>query len=222
MEKGLLEGRFGGIELIAGDIPPRRDLRKIPFIGASEDGFSPLGIELDRENGWDGAAHIANAIREAHYGPLVALLDRPGASRKLALVQSNRGPFYEDKHAPQGDPKRAWRDFYYRAGWILFNEMNDRWKPREVQMSHLTGHLWVPGMLEATLNALKNLLGSRKLSLKRVFLDSCCYEPGLLEAALVTVADTHNTHRSFDYRQLDPKAIGLPEDSAITIYTGGL
>jgi hypothetical protein len=226
MEKGVLEGRFGGIKLIAGNISKRHNLRKMPFLGASEDGFSPLGIELAREKAWSREwrriHQIVNAIRDANQGPLVAFYDCPIAPRRLALIQSNRGQFYEANHAPQGAPRRAWRDFYYRAGWILFKEMNDRWKPREIQMSHLTGHLWVPGMLEATLNAVKNLLRSRNLSLERIFLDTCCYEPGLLDAALATLSDAHRDHRSFKYSELEPELIGLTNDPAITIFTGGL
>jgi hypothetical protein len=174
-----------------------------PLICASEMGFCPLGDEL-RFGRWSPAVQglvgrIADAMRYSESGLLLALLDLEDAPRRLALVQDNRGPFYERRYGGDHAQAKGWKDFYYSAGYYLAERIDDLWAAPEVELAHPTGWRWHPNVAPPFLEGLRARHISRPLALERVRVNGCCDGPAAIAAALAIVnreplADHRNLH----------------------------
>ena len=157
--------------LARGEEPPPRT----PFLGGGETGFSPIEAII-RTYPLDLAQVVGSAvnrIREHNEGAFVGFVSPEVASRPLCFIQSNRGPFYEGDLAPQGVPRQAWRDFYYATSWVAIETICREWKSDSIEISHLSGHSWLPGIMECLLEALGHHLDEGTLSLRAVYFNSC-------------------------------------------------
>lgn len=147
-----------------------------PLVTAAEAGFHPLGAAGGTSD--DNVAAFC-ATRVAPRGQYLGLFDADGGKR-FALVQDDRGTFYERHHPRSG---HAWRDWFYAAGYVLFTELDARWRATDVVLAHPTGHGWgsrvAPGlrdMPEAFLEGLGQALDAHALALRRVWFDTCCLD----------------------------------------------
>ncbi len=149
-----------------------------PFVACGEIGFCPLG-SLIKDFPMNTHSIIQNNVNEMRYaedGGWIMLFDLPGISRKIAAIQSNRGTFYENRHAKQGRPKSVWRDFYYSGTYTILSNINKLWSPQSLEISHLTGTDWVGGLLPTFMDALHNLLDNEEVSFKSIYFNKCCLE----------------------------------------------
>jgi len=147
------------IRLGADDVPAGA-----PLVCASEVGYSPLGALL----AGDARAKIApfaDWIRYSSSGAYVALIDSPPAPRPLGLIQTDRGPFYRQRHSRRDV---VWRDFYYATVYAVLSAMDDRWSASDVELAHPTGYGWPQDLVIVVQEVLRHLDVKSTMSLRRV------------------------------------------------------
>lgn len=168
----VLRGRLAEIEVVVGAVERPGH---VPFVCASETGYSPLGPALG------GARNVLTPLvdwmRSTTNGAYVALVDEPPARRPLAIIQSNRGPggqanFYESHHTREDE---VWRDFYYKTTFAALREINDRWAAEVVEVSHPTGFGWPQDLVTVVLEALGQISDQFGTAIKKVHL-TCLHD----------------------------------------------
>jgi hypothetical protein len=188
-----------------------------PLVTAAELGFHPLGAaEGDAD---PNIGVFVGATRDAARGMYLGLFDSP-TGKKFALVQDDRGgahsSFYE-RHRPE--PERAWRDWFYAAGYVLFSEIDARWHSTDVVLAHPTGHGWGPpqepslvDMPEAFLNGVAHAMDQSGTALARIWIDSCCRPPHrVLRRATARARPTASAvHRDIVVVEVQPDELSVP------------
>jgi hypothetical protein len=175
-----------------------------PLVTAAERGFHPLNA-----TGCDsipGVREFCDVTRYADRGMYLGFFE--DERRRVALVQDNRGSFYSRNH-PDRVNARAWRDFFYAAGFSQFAQADELWGATDVVLAHPTGHGWGPpeddslvDMPEAFLHGLGNLLDERTLRLRRIhFYDCCLRGPDVIvRSARRLESGDRPAHRPLDIR----------------------
>lgn len=88
-------------------------------------------------------------------GPLVAFVEPPCSDRSLALVQSDHGGvFYERHHTGWVS---SWIDLCYAATSIALQEIDRCWQAATVQLDHPTHEPWPKNTSKAMLEAAHHL-----------------------------------------------------------------
>jgi hypothetical protein len=130
----------------------------VPLITCATDwGFS-CGKEALERHGKPSLPKLRSLVQQmAAYpdGPLVAFVEPPCSTRPLALVQSDHGgAFYERHHEGWVS---SWIDFYYSATSIALLGIEERWQADTIQIDHPTHEPWPENASKVILEVAVNL-----------------------------------------------------------------
>ncbi|UJA20937.1 hypothetical protein HJD18_12425 [Thermoleophilia bacterium SCSIO 60948] len=108
-------------------------------------------------------------MRSSLEGQWLAFADDPsGAS--VAMVQTDRGAFYEAHHPNARGP--VWRDFYFRAASVAFDRITARTNATDVRLLHPTGYGWPPQLTESFFDGLARRADAGGLGVERVWIQT--------------------------------------------------
>ncbi|RKQ90889.1 hypothetical protein C8N24_0704 [Solirubrobacter pauli] len=199
-----------------------------PMIAAAKVSFSPLGTALGRGQGDELVRRLSRRMSSRADGLWLALCDVPDASRRFALVQSDRSSvsvpnFYERHHTRRDE---IWRDYYYAAAYVLVREIDRRWpETTDVVLSHPTGHGWPQGLIESVFDGLWHLADNEELTLRHLHVDACCLEsPAELERGLDVVdraqrgGRRRTAHRSLKVDEARVESLGLDGIDGVRLF----
>jgi hypothetical protein len=170
-------------------------------------GFSvePQQPELNR---------LASNGVEAPDGMFIAFVEN-GDLRPLALIQDDRGAFYESVQGQLHGGRPAWKEFFHAAGYVTFAYVDWLWRPPEVCLMNFSGGGSIPrNAATALFEGFGMLIDRRTLALRKLCIDGHGdIESALAEAAAVLNAEQRNADRSSYKDRIvetwDPEAIGI-------------
>ena len=217
---GTLTGdRGGSLDLLWGtdECPPTA-----PTVVGAEPGLSCFDASISSapKTEADPILRLAKAMRGSADGMWLALVD--GDARRCGLVQSDYSAFYKDHHESY-HRGRAWRDFYYRAVYVLLDQIDRRWKTADIELRHPTGYEWRPDLAPTVVEALFNLVDARVLDLKRVHVHPCSLDgPHAIQEAVRIIeqeqADPHRAApRPIAVEERDPDELGYKGPAEVSL-----
>ena len=210
-----LESHQGGRTTVAYDAgrlePHAREGKVDAYIVATEDGFSPLGMNL-RFLSEDLDVPVAEIKRLADWNrfensrtSLVALASRRSGSflRGAILAASETSECYKRFATPLFG--RPYRDFYYNVTYEAIAYVSSKWQARQLAISHLSGSgRFNVDIATCNAEALAHYCDAHARAIDSFMFLGCCILPEHLSGiARLNVEGQTGAHRTIETHEVN-------------------